>query len=101
MPPSKPKVQAALRFAEAIWRARISSLYAALGEFENASREILSESVDLYAASVANWADSYEGVEPGLAGRVLAEITRIAGWFRDDWRQVHEIIADSRDRAES
>ena len=33
-----------------------------------------------------------EKVEPGLSRRVLSELTRVAGWFRDDWHQIHEIV---------
>ena len=76
-------------------RAAISRLYASMGDFERASRQILAESVDLYAGTVAKWAPDYEKIEPGLSRRVLAEITRVAAWFRDDWRQIHDIITAS------
>ncbi|MGZ9130234.1 MAG: hypothetical protein ACXW4Z_20860, partial [Candidatus Binatia bacterium] len=76
-------------------RAAISRLYASMGDFDQASRQILTESVDLFAGTVAKWAPDYEKIEPGLSRRVLVEITRVAAWLRDDWKQVHDIISAS------
>ena len=37
---------------------------------------------------------AFDQVEPGLSLRALEEATAVAGWVRDDWGKIHEILAD-------
>jgi hypothetical protein len=81
----------------AIWRSpeertRLARLHARMGDFRAAFEAVLAESIDLLVGTVASWTNNYDKRESGLGRRVLAEVTRIAGWVRDDWRDVSVVL---------
>lgn len=80
-----------------IWRSpeertRLARLHARMGDFHAAFEAVLAESIDLLIGTVASWARDYDQREAGLGRRVLAEVTRVAAWAREDWREVSLVL---------
>ncbi len=54
--------------------------------------------LDEFLSSLAEWYDSLEKKHLGLTTSILRETTRIVGWVRSDWREIHnELVKEGID----
>jgi len=66
----------------------LSNNLAKSGRFKQMFSLISLKYIDELVEFLAKQSCSFENIEPGLSLKVLKEATHIAGWVRDDWRDI-------------
>ena len=77
--------------ASALWN--IAAAMAKDGRFVEALDALGPQEPSGFMRCLAEWAESFEKVEPGLSVAVLREAARIIGWVLPGWRPIYEILA--------
>jgi hypothetical protein len=72
--------------------ADLAAAYARAHRFSDALTALGTRELEYFLQSLAEWAEAFEQVEPGMSVAVLREASEVAGWVRPEWRQIHELL---------
>lgn len=78
----------------------LSDLAAALagaGRYGDAFLSLAPNNLDGFLQALTEWAPHFEQTQPGLSVAVLREASRVAGWVRPDWQEIHELLTTAED----
>jgi len=71
----------------------VATALAGIGKIGEALDALGPQEPSGFMRCLAEWAESFEKVEPGLSVTVLREAARIIGWVLPGWRPIYEILA--------
>ncbi len=72
----------------------IATAHAQAGRYDQALLTLGETEMDQYLGVLTEWAPHFERTERGLTLRVLLEATEVAGWVREDWQAIHQLLVE-------